>query len=371
MSAVPARSTDAARLLSVEDYEAAAAGRMDPTAFDYYAGGSGAEWTLAENRRAFDRWVLRPRVLVDVSAVDLTATVLGDPLPFPFLLAPTGFHKLAHPDGEVATAGAAADLGALMVLSSMSTVTLEEVAGVAGPRWFQLYAFRDRGVTEALVRRAEAAGYTAMVLTVDVPAIARRYRDERNGFTLPEGLAPANFQPGGLPDASGSALVAFFAQMGGAVLTWKDLEWLRSLSSMKLLLKGVLTGEDARLADDAGVDGVIVSNHGGRQLDGAVASLDALPEVVEAAGDRMEVLMDGGIRRGSDVLKALALGARAVLVGRAYLWGLAVDGRAGVHRVLSLLREELTLAMALCGAPSVSAIDRTMVARAPGWEGTR
>ena len=371
MGAVPAEGTDAARLLSVEDYEAAAGARMDPTAFDYYAGGSGAEWTLAENRRAFDRWVLRPRVLVDVSTVDLRTTVLGERLPFPIVLAPTGFHKLAHPDGEVATAGAAADLGALMVLSTMSNVALEEVARVAGPRWFQLYAFRDRGITEALVHRAEAAGYSAIVLTVDVPALGRRFRDERNGFTLPDGLVPANLQDARLPDAAGSALVAFIDQMGGAGLTWKDLEWVRSLSSMKLLLKGVLSGDDARLAADAGVDGLIVSNHGGRQLDGAPASLDVLPEVVEAAGDRLDVLMDGGIRRGSDVLKALALGARAVLIGRPYLWGLVVDGRAGVHRVLSLLREELTLAMALCGVPSVGAIDRTMVARAPGWEGSR
>jgi 4-hydroxymandelate oxidase len=352
--------------LTVDDYEDLARARMEPTAFDYYAGGAGSEWTLAENRRAFDRWVLRPRVLVDVANVDLRTTVLGEPWPFPIGLAPTAFHKLAHPDGELATARAAAGLGATMVLSTVSTIRLEDVAAVGGLRWFQLYVFKDRAVTEQLVRRAEAAGYAALAVTVDVPFVGRRYRDERNAFSLPPGITLANFADLGLPDSSGSALFAFFLEQGDPTLSWRDLEWLRSLTSMRVLVKGVLTAEDARLAVEAGVDGIVVSNHGGRQLDGVPASLDALPEVVEAVEGRVEVLVDGGVRRGSDVVKALALGAKAVFVGRPYLWGLAADGQEGVAAVLSLLREELAHAMALCGSPSIEAIGRSVVAPAPG-----
>jgi 4-hydroxymandelate oxidase len=351
--------------LTVEDFEELARERMERTAYDYYAGGAGPEWTLAENRRAFDRWVLRPRVLVDVANVELATTVLGERWPFPIGLAPTAFHKLAHQDGELATARAAAGLGATMVLSTVSTVRLEDVAAVGGPRWFQLYVFKDRAVTEQLVRRAEAAGYTALAVTVDVPFVGRRYRDERNAFTLPPGITLANLADMGLPDSSGSALFAFFLQQGDAALSWKDLEWLRSLTSMRVLVKGVLTAEDARLAVEAGVDGIVVSNHGGRQLDGVPASLDALPEVVEAVDGRVEVLVDGGIRRGTDVLKALALGAKAVFLGRPYLWGLALDGQEGVTAVLSLVRDELSHAMALCGCPSIEAIGRSVVAPAP------
>jgi 4-hydroxymandelate oxidase len=358
------------RPFTVGEFEELARERMDRVAFDYYAGGAGSEWTLAENDRAFDRWVLRPRVLVDVSRVDLATTVLGERLPFPIGLAPTAFHKLAHPDGELATARAAAGLGALLVLSTVSTVRLEDVAAAGGPRWFQLYVFRDRRVTEHLVRRAEAAGYTALVVTVDVPLVGRRYRDERNAFRLPPGITLANFADLGLPDASGSALFAFFLEQGDPSLSWRDLEWLRSLTSMRLVVKGVLTAEDARLAVEAGVDGVVVSNHGGRQLDGVPASLDALPEVAEAVDGRAEVLVDGGIRRGTDVVKALALGARAVLIGRPTLWGLAVEGEAGVAAVLSMLREELAQALALCGRASVGAVDRSAVAPAPGGAGS-
>jgi 4-hydroxymandelate oxidase len=350
----------------LEDFEPLARSRLTRTAFDYFAGGSGDEWTLRENRRAFERWVIRPRVLMDVAAIDTTTTVLGRPMPFPVVLAPTGFQKLGHPQGELATARAAAALGVTMVLSTVSTVSLEEVAGAGPPCWFQLYVHRDRGLTAELVGRAHAAGYAAIVLTVDTPVLGRRERDERNRFALPSELTLANVTGNRLPDVAGSGLYAYFASELDASLTWQDLEWLRSLSPLPVLVKGVLTAEDAELAVRSGVTGVIVSNHGGRQLDGVPASLDVLPEVADAVAGRIEVMMDGGIRRGTDVLKALALGAGAVLIGRPYLWGLAVDGEAGVRRVLEMLHAELLLAMALAGRRRIEDLDRTAVAPAAG-----
>lgn len=356
--------------VAIEDFEEAARRVLPKMVYDYYAGAAGDEWTLAENRRAFGRWVLRPRVLADVSGADLSTTLLGQPLPFPILLAPTGFQRLAHRDGELATARAAASVGALMVLSTIATTSLEEVAETGVPRWFQLYVMRDRSITEDLVQRAQAAGYRAIVLTVDTPLLGTRFRDVRNRFTIPPGVAMANLPNAVMPEGpegeATSRLANLFAAEHDASLSWKDLEWLRSLAPLPLLLKGVLTAEDARLAVEAGVDGLVVSNHGGRQLDGAPAALDALPEVVDAVQGRLEVLMDGGIRRGSDVLKALALGARAVLVGRPYLWGLAVQGEAGVVRVIEMLRDELELAMKLAGRARVADVDRSLVARAPG-----
>jgi isopentenyl diphosphate isomerase/L-lactate dehydrogenase-like FMN-dependent dehydrogenase len=353
----------------LEDFEAAARDRLPQMVFDYYAGGAGDEWTLRENRLSFDRWVLRPRVLIDVSNVDLGTSVLGQQVAFPILLAPAALQKMAHPDGELASARAAAVLGVPIVLSTVSTASIEEVADTGALRWFQLYVLKDRDLTAEMVLRAHRAGYGALVLTVDTPLLGRRLRDERNGFNLPPGIGLANLQGMGLPDSGGSGLFSYFLDRHDAGLTWDDVAWLRSLSPMPVLLKGVLTAEDTRLALDAGVGGLIVSNHGGRQLDGVPAALDALPEVVEAAEGRIEVLMDGGVRRGTDVLKALALGARAVLIGRPYLWGLAVDGEAGVRRVLEMLRDELRLAMALAGKTSIAQINRSLVSPAPVHHG--
>jgi 4-hydroxymandelate oxidase len=309
---------------------------------------------------------LRPRVLVDVSKIDLRTTLLGQEVAFPILLAPTALQRMAHRYGEVATARAAASVGALIVLSTVSTASMEEVATSGARRWFQLYVLKDRDLTAELVKRAHAAGYGALVLTVDAPILGRRFRDDRNRFSLPPGLGMANLEGMGLPETEGSRLFAFFVERHDASLAWDDVAWLASLTPMPLVLKGVVRGDDARKAVDAGVGAIVVSNHGGRQLDGTPAAIDMLPEVVEAVEGRVEVLMDGGIRRGSDVMKCLALGARAVLIGRPYLWGLAVDGEAGVRRVLELLRDDLALAMALCGCPTMSDIDHSLVAPAPG-----
>jgi 4-hydroxymandelate oxidase len=352
---------------NVEDFEDEAREILPQLVYDYFAGGAGDEWTLRENRRAFERWVLRPRFLVDCSNVDLRTTVLGQQIDFPVMVAPTAFHRLAHPDGELATARGAASAGTLMVVSTISTATMEDVAAAAGgPKWFQLYMHKDRGLTASLVKRASEHGYSAIVLTVDTPLLGRRLRDERNNFTLPPGIGLANLEGVPLPDEPGSNLFRYFADQLEIAMTWDDVRWVRSLSPLPVLLKGLLTAEDARLAVDAGVEGVVVSNHGGRQLDGAPASLDALPEIVQAAEGRAEIYMDGGIRRGTDVLKALGLGARAVLVGRPVLWGLAIDGEAGVVAVLSMLKAELALAMTLAGRRTVADIDRSLVAPAAG-----
>ena len=353
--------------LTIDDYEALARARLERSAYDYYAGAAGDERTLAANRAAFDDILLRPRVLVDVSRISLETTVLGQQLALPVMLAPTAFNRLAHPDGEVAAARAASACGTVMVASTISTCSLEEIAGATkGPLWFQLYVYKDRELTRALVTRSEAAGYRALVLTVDTPVLGRRLRDVRNAFVLPEGLSMRNFDAAASTASrwgAHSSFAAYVHDLFDASLSWSAVEWLRSQTRLPLLVKGVLTEEDARLALDAGVDGIIVSNHGGRQLDGVTPTIRALPEVMEAVDGRAEVLMDGGVRRGSDVLKALALGARAVLIGRPYLWGLAADGEAGVCDVLNLLRDELRLSMALSGRPDVASLDRSVVQR--------
>ncbi len=351
--------------LCIDDFEAIARERMEPSAFDYYAGAAGDERTLAANRAAFDDLYIRPRVLVDVSAVDLETVVLGQPLALPVMLAPTAFNRLAHSDGEMAAAHAAGAAGTLMVASTISTCSLEEIAAAAsGPLWFQLYVYKDRELTRELVARSEAAGYKALVLTVDTPVLGRRLRDVRNAFVLPPGISMRNFDAAATNAArwgTHSSFAGYVHDLFDASLSWNAVEWLRSQSRLPVLVKGVLTEEDARLAVNAGVSGIIVSNHGGRQLDGVVPTIRALPEVVEAAEGRVEVLMDGGVRRGTDVLKALALGARAVLIGRAYLWGLAADGEAGVRSVLDMLRDELRLAMALAGRPTIASVDRSVL----------
>jgi 4-hydroxymandelate oxidase len=343
---------------NVSDFEALARENLTQMAYDYYAGGAEDEITLRENREAFRRRFLRYRVLVDVEKRDTSTTVLDHELPFPVILAPTSMHKLAHPEGEVETARGAAATGALMTLSSISTVPMEEVASaVPARRWFQLYCYAERSVTEMLVRRAYEAGYTALVVTVDVPILGRRERDFRNVFTLPEGVRLANFEfPKTGAGDHGSALATWVATLQTPTLNWDDLAWLRSLAPLPMILKGIVRGDDALRAVDLGVDGIWVSNHGGRQLDTSIASLDALPEVAEAVRGRAAIILDGGVRRGTDVLKAIALGADAVAVGRPQLWGLAAEGANGVRRVLEMLRDEFSLAMALAGCRTLDEI---------------
>jgi isopentenyl diphosphate isomerase/L-lactate dehydrogenase-like FMN-dependent dehydrogenase len=349
--------------LNVWDYERLAEARLEPGAFGYVAGGANDEWTLRENRAAFERWVLRPRMLVDISQVATAATVLGTECSMPLFVAPTAFQRTVHPEGEIAMARAAAAAGTVMCLSTFATATIEDVAEAApgAPRWFQLYWSSDRGFVRDVVERAEAAGFGAIMVTVDLPRLGRRERDLLTGFVVPEELPVPAFLA--LADAARAVSPEDISWAVDDTLTWRDLEWLRSVSSLPVLVKGLLTAEDAVLAAEAGADGVVVSNHGGRQLDGVAASLDALPEVVEAAGDRLVVLMDGGIRRGADVVKALALGAQAVLVGRPPLWGLGAAGADGAHRVLDLLRAELELALALCGCTSPAQVTRSHVGR--------
>lgn len=353
-------------LLTIDDYEAQARERLPPASYDYYAGAAGDELTLAANRDAFNRIQLRPRVLVDVSGIDTSATVLGAELSLPVILAPTAFNKLAHPDGEEAAARAAGGAGTVMIASTFSTCSIEEIAATApGTLWFQLYVYKDREVTKDLVSRAEASGCRAIVLTVDTPVLGRRYRDLRNEFALPDGLTLRNFDAPSAQARWKSSAQPFAAWVHDLIdpsLTWEAVEWLRSRTRLPVVLKGILTAEDALRAADAGVEGIVVSNHGGRQLDGVVPAITALHAVGEAVAGRVDVLMDGGIRRGGDVLKALALSARAVLIGRAYLWGLAVAGEEGVSDVLRILREELALAMALSGRPTIRSIDRSLIA---------
>ena len=356
---------DGVPFLNLAEIELAARDRLAPLAYEYYVGGANDEVTVRENRAAFEGLALRYRVLVDVSRRSTSTTVLGTRVDFPVLVAPTAFQRLACGDGELATARAAAASGTVMILSTASTCTIEDVGAIGGNLWFQLYVYADRGMTKALVERAEASGMRAIVLTVDAPMLGRRERDLRNRFHLPDGVRLANVPSSGsvpMPTGHGeSGLANHFASGIDAALTWKDVDWLRSITKLPVLIKGVVRGDDAARAVDHGVAGVIVSNHGGRQLDTAIASVRALPEVAEAVAGRAEVLLDGGVRRGTDVIKALALGARAVLLGRPVVWGLAVGGESGARRVLELLRAEVDLAMALCGCPSVDDISGDLV----------
>ncbi|MGH2951341.1 MAG: alpha-hydroxy acid oxidase [Solirubrobacterales bacterium] len=353
-----------AKPINVADYERLAAERLEPGTHAYFAGGAGDERTLRDNVEAFGRWRLRPRVLVDVSGVSAATTVLGAEVSMPLLVAPVAFQRLIDPDGEVAMARAAAAAGTIMCLSTIATSRPREVAenAPAAPRWFQLYCFRDRGVTRALIDEAVGSGFDAIALTVDAPRAGRRERDFRQRFEVPEGThAPA------VAAATGSERALTVQEVFALVdpsLQWDDFASLASDCDLPVLVKGIQTAEDATLAVEHGAAGVIVSNHGGRQLDGVAATIDILPEVVDAVGGRCEVLIDGGIRRGTDVVTALALGARAVLAGRAPVWGLAVDGEAGAQRVLDLLREEIELALTLLGCPSPAEVERNRVTRA-------
>jgi 4-hydroxymandelate oxidase len=348
--------------MELHDLEERARAVLSEQAYDYYAGGADDERTVAANAQVWSHLRLRPRVLVDVSAIDLTTTVLGTPVRAPLLVAPMAAQRMAHDDGEAATARGAAAAGTVMIASTIATVRLEDVAAAApdAPRWFQLYIRRDRGWAAELVSRAEASGYRAIVLTVDLPVLGRRRRDERHPPGLPEGLRLAN-----MPDASehGQWLAATARDDLDPSLTPDDIGWVRSLTSLPVLVKGVLRGDDARRCVDAGAGGIIVSNHGGRQLDTAITGAEALPDVLGAVGAEVEVLVDGGLRTGTDVLKALALGARAVLIGRPVLWGLAVGGAEGVRDVLVAFADELARAMALCGAPTLDALTPDLVVR--------
>ena len=341
-------------LLNVDDYERTAQERLDASIYDYIAGGSWDEVTLRENRTAYDKWRLRPRFMVNVEHRDLRMNILEDTLSLPIGVAPSAFHKLMHADGELATARAAGAAGTVMCLSIMATTSLEDVAGAAsGPLWLQTYIFRDRDLTLNLATRAKAAGYRALVLTVDTPVLGRRERDPRNKFELPAGIEMRNVtMPPSGPGEYESPMVRFIRQQIDPSLTWREVEWFVKTVQMPVFVKGVLRPEDAQLAMKCGVSGIIVSNHGGRQLDGAIATLDALPEIVSAIRNGgLDIIVDGGIRRGTDVIKALALGAKMVLVGRPILWGLAVDGEAGACAVLELLRREFDTALALVGCP--------------------
>jgi 4-hydroxymandelate oxidase len=359
-------------IINLHDLELAAAARLDANALGYYRSGADDERVLRANVEAWSHVRLLPRVLVDVSSLTLATTVLGMPVAMPVLVAPTAMQAMAHPEGELATARAAGSAGTIMILSTISNHPVEQVlAAASGPVWFQLYVFKDRGATRELVRRVEAAGCRALVLTVDLPIVGNREADVRNRFHMPSHLSLPNMLDGGtlaktMPGEAASALALHAASQIDPALTWKDVEWLRSQTSLPIVLKGILRPDDAVRAFDHGARAVVVSNHGGRQLDATPATAEALPRVVDAVSGRGEVLVDGGIRRGTDVVRALALGARAVLVGRPILWGLAVDGAAGATRALAMLREETDRAMALCGCACPEEVTGDLICR---WRG--
>ena len=369
-----------ARLVSIEDVRRRARARLPRMVFDFVDGGAEDERTVRANRDAFGEVALQPRVLAGAATRSLETSVAGQRLAMPVICSPAGLLRLAHRDGEVAAARAAAAAGTVFTLSTGASATIEEVAEAAsGPRWFQLYLWRDRAVVRDLIDRARAAGYTALVLTADVPVVGQRDRDLRNGMTLPprptlrnvldagrrwpwllgylacrDQITFANFTDIGRGDDA-TALGAFVnREMTDPAQSWADFEWLRGVWDGPLLIKGVVAADDARRAVAAGADGIVVSNHGGRQLDAMVSALAALPRVVEAVGDAVDVVLDGGVRRGTDVVKALCLGARAVMVGRPYVWGLAAGGATGALRVLQILRDEIDRALALLSCASVA-----------------
>ena len=347
-----ANEVDLGSIFNVSEFEAIARARMDPASFDYFAGGAWDEITVEENLAAFRRHRLRPRVLAGNAAVDASTTMLGSKVSMPLGLAPAAMHRLADPGGEVSTARAAGDAGVVMCLSTWSNCSLEEVAAQAtGPLWLQLYVHEDRGLAEEMVRRASVCGFAAVVLTVDLAMPGYRERDFRNRFS-----PPADF--GNVGDVAADEMQKMVAAAHDRSLSWEDLRWLTSLSELPLVLKGVLTGEDAALAVEHGAAAVWVSNHGGRQLDRSPAAIDVLEEVVAAVDGRAEVYVDGGVRRGLDVIAALALGATAAFIARPYLYALAAAGREGVLRCLELLQGELEMGMALLGVSSVSEIGR-------------
>ncbi|PHT69653.1 Peroxisomal (S)-2-hydroxy-acid oxidase GLO1 [Capsicum annuum] len=366
-------------ITNVMEYEAIAKQKLPKMVYDYYASGAEDQWTLAENRNAFSRILFRPRILIDVSNIDISTTVLGYKISMPIMVAPTAMQKMAHPDGEYATARAAAAADTIMTLSSWGTSSVEEVASTGpGVRFFQLYVYKDRNIVIQLVRRAERAGFKAIALTVDTPRLGRREADIKNRFNLPPNLSLKNFEGldiGKLNKVSGengaedSGLASYVAGQVDRSLSWKDVQWLKTITSLPILVKGVLTAEDARIAVQAGAAGIIVSNHGARQLDYVPATIMALEEVVKAAQGRIPVFLDGGVRRGTDVFKALALGAAGVFIGRPVIWSLAADGENGIKKVLQMMRDEFELTMALSGCRSLKEITRNHVVT--DWETPR
>ncbi|KAK2384005.1 Aldolase-type TIM barrel family protein [Trifolium repens] len=337
-------------ITNVDEYAAIAKEKLSKVIYDYYASGAEDQWTLKENRNAFSRILLRPRILIDVSKIDLTTTVLGFKISMPIMIAPTGQHKMAHPEGECATARAASAAGTIMTLATGATFSVEEVAstGPAGIRFLQLYMFKDRNVATQLVRRAEKAGFKAIVLSVD-SVIGRREANIKNRFTFPSYVRLKHYEGMGLIRTKDSSPASATNGIYDRSLNWKDVKWLQTITSLPIILKGVLTAEDTKLAIQAGAAGIIVSNHGGRQLDYVPATIMALEEVVQAAEGRILVFMDGGVHRGTDVFKALALGASGVFIGRPVVFSLAAEGEAGVRKVLDMLHDELEITMALCG----------------------
>ncbi|KAF3325683.1 peroxisomal (S)-2-hydroxy-acid oxidase GLO3-like protein [Carex littledalei] len=350
---------------NVCEYEELAKKKLPKMVYDYYSAGAEDQWTLKENREAFSRILFRPRVLVDVTKIDMTTTVLGFKISIPIMIAPSAMQKMAHPDGELATARAAASAGTIMTLSSLATCSVEEVNATGpGIRFFQLYVYKDRNIVRQLVRRAEKAGYKAIALTVDTPRLGRREVDIKNKFTLPPNLTLKNFENldlGKMDKANDSGLAAYAASQVDQSLSWKDVKWLQTITSLPILCKGIMTAEDTRMAIEYGAAGIIVSNHGARQLDYTPATITCLEEVVKEANGRVPVFLDGGVRRGTDVFKAIALGASGIFIGRPVLYGLAVDGEAGIKNVLKMLRNELEMTMALSGCTSLEDITRDRV----------
>jgi 4-hydroxymandelate oxidase len=348
------------------DFERMAESRLRRDVFDYYAGGAGDEVALRESRAAYERIPLYYRALNDVGERTTATTVLDEKISVPVLIAPTAFHRLAHADGELATARAAANAGTIMIVSTLSNTSVEAIAAASSaPLWFQLYIYRDRGATRDLVARVQASGCRVIVLTVDAPVLGSRERDVRNRFALPAGLSVENLLGAGqgtvAGQESGSGLATYVSSFIDPAISWRDIEWLRSITDLPIVIKGIVRADDARRAVEAGASGVVVSNHGGRQLDALPATIDALPHVAEAVKGRAEVYVDGGVRRGLDVVKALARGARAVLVGRPVLWGLAAGGEDGVGRVLAILEREIDNSLALCGCRSVRDVNADLL----------
>jgi len=354
--------------ITIADFVRDAAAILDGNALGYYRSGADRELTLADNENAFDRIRILPRVLRGVGRRDMATTVLGEPVSMPVIAAPMAMQRMASADGELDTARACRGADTIMVLSTISNTGVEHVVPErSGPVWFQLYVYRDRAVTENIIRRAESSGCRALVLTVDAPLIGQREADVRGRFRMPGHLDLPHVLNPDQPmsreaDSPQSALNAYASDHLDQDLDWDIIDWIRERTSMPIVLKGIMHPDDAVTAAERGVDGIVVANHGGRQLDTVPAGIDALPAVVDAVAGRVEVLMDGGVRRGTDVLKALAFGARAVLVGRPLLWGLTVDGSAGAEQVLEILRTELDRAMALAGCPDLASIDRTIIA---------
>lgn len=360
--------------LNVFEYEARAKTSLAEMAYDYYAGGSWDEVTLRENCSDFSKLAIMPHMLVDLTELDMTTELFGDKVSMPIIIAPTAFHGLATSEGEVATARAANRSGTIMTLSTLANCSIEEVqAASPSPKWFQLYVYKDREVTRDLVQRAEASGYKALVLTVDSPILGRREKDVRNRFKLPDNFRLGHFEGSGIfsnlpADVADSGLAAYIGSLYDTSLSWKHVQWLSEVTKLPILLKGILRADDAALGVQNGAAGIIVSNHGGRQLDSAPSTISVLSEVVEAVGGRVPVLLDSGIRRGTDVFKAIGLGAKAVLTGRPILWGLATGGEQGAHDVLEMLRAEFQLTMQLSGCPTLNHITPDMVrSKTPFW----